>query len=133
MLAQSMTDPPSPLIVAVIDDDTSILRSLAYLLESADYDVRLFASAAAFMYNDCLREIDCLISDIDMPGTDGFELLRLVDASRPGVPTILITGYPDRLKRLPSLSGSRPRVFIKPFKGPELLAAIGDAIRHARK
>jgi FixJ family two-component response regulator len=128
-----MTDPPSALVVAAVDDDTGILRSLAYLLESADYHVRLFTSAAAFMYSDCLRDIDCLISDIDMPGTDGFELLRLVDAARPRLPTILITGYPDRLKQLPTLTGSRPRFFIKPFNGSEILTAIGDAIRDARQ
>jgi FixJ family two-component response regulator len=57
---------------AAVDDDPSILRSLAYLLESADYSVRLFTSAAEFMDSDCLHEIDCLISDVDMPGTDGF-------------------------------------------------------------
>jgi FixJ family two-component response regulator len=128
-----MTDPPSVFVVAAVDDDTSILRSLAYLLESADYSVRLITSAAAFMDSDCLHEIDCLISDIDMPGTDGFELLRLVDAARPGLPTMLITGYPDRLKWLPPLGGSRPRLFVKPFKGPELLVAISDAIRDARR
>ena len=65
-----------------------------------------------------------------MPGMDGFELLRLVHAARPGLPTILITGYPDTLKRLPPLGGSKPRLFTKPFKGPELLAAIGESIRN---
>ena len=128
-----MTHPPPALVVAVVDDDTSILRSLAYLLESAEYDVRTFTSVPAFMYSDSLREIHCLISDIDMPGADGFELLRLVDAARPGLPAILITGYPDRLKQIPFLTGSRPRIFIKPFNGSELLTAIGDAIRDVRK
>ena len=62
---------------------------------------RLFASAAALLESGCLPQIDCLISDVDMPGVDGFELLRLVQASRPELPIILITGYPDRLTRLP--------------------------------
>ena len=63
-----------------------------------------------------------------MPGMDGFDLLRLVHAARPGLPTILITGYPDRLKRLPPLGGSNPRFFTKPFDGPELLTAVSDAL-----
>ena len=90
-----MTDQPSAFVVAVVDDDQSILRSLEYLLESADYSVRLFTSARALLDSGCLPEIDCLISDIDMPGIDGFELLRRVHAARPALPTILITGYPD--------------------------------------
>ena len=126
-----MTD--RPFVVAAVDDDESILRSLEYLLESADYSARLFTSAAALLDSGCLPEIDCLISDIDMPAMDGFELLRLVHGSRPGLPTILITGYPDTLKRLPSVEGNPVSVFTKPFRGPELLAAVSDAIRSLRK
>jgi FixJ family two-component response regulator len=124
-----MSDRPFGFVVAVVDDDQGILRSLEYLLESADYAVRLFTSARALLDCGCLPQIDCLISDIDMPGMDGFELLRMVHAARPGLPAILITGYPDRLKRLPPVAGSNPRFFTKPFSGPEVLAAVGDAVR----
>jgi FixJ family two-component response regulator len=128
-----MAHQPPGFIVAVVDDDEGILRSLEYLLESADYAVRLFRSGTELLDSGCLKEIGCLISDIDMPGMDGFELLRLVHAVRPGLPTILITAYPDTLKRLPSLGGSNPRFFTKPFDGPELLAAVGDALRNSRE
>ena len=113
----------------MVDDDRGILQSLQYLLESADYTVRLFTSATALLGSGCLTQIDCVISDIDMPGVDGFELLRLIDAARPGLPAILITGYPDRLERIPLLGGSSPRFFTKPFQGQELLAAVSDALR----
>jgi len=119
-------------VVAVVDDDQGILQSLEYLLESADYAVRLFASGAALLASGCLPEIDCLISDVDMPGMDGFELVREVHSARPQLPIILITGYPDRLTRLPALAGSTPRLFTKPFQGHELLEAVSDALRSAR-
>ena len=127
-----MTQRASDLVVAVVDDDERILRSLEYLLESADYVVRLFASGTALLHSRRLCEIDCLISDIDMPGIDGFELLRLVRAARPGLPVILITGYPDTLKHLPAVAGRNPRVFTKPFHGPELLAALSESLRNPR-
>jgi len=119
-------------VVAVVDDDQGILQSLEYLLESADYAVRLFASATALLESGCLPGIDCLISDVDMPGMDGFELVRQVHSSRPQLAIILITGYPDRLARLPALGGSKPRLFTKPFQGHELLAAVSEALRDFR-
>ncbi len=115
-------------VIGVVDDDPSILWSLEYLLESADYSVRTFTSAAALLSSDDLREIDCLISDIDMPGIDGIELLTQIRAARPGLPIIVITGYPDRLKLLPPLAGAHPRLFTKPFQTGELLAAVGAAV-----
>jgi len=128
-----MTERPSGFVVAVVDDDQSILRSLEYLLESADYAVRLFTSGTALLQSGHLPGIDCLISDIDMPGMDGFELLRLVHAARPGLPIILITGYPETLKRLQALGGSNPRFFTKPFDGWELLTAVSDALPNRRE
>ena len=119
-------------VVAVVDDDQGILQSLEYLLESADYIARLFVSAAALLESGCLAQIDCLISDVDMPGVDGFELVRLIHVTRPQLPIILVTGYPDRLTRLPALGGSKPRLFTKPFQGHELLEAVREALRSSR-
>jgi FixJ family two-component response regulator len=130
-MGERMTDEPSAFVVAVVDDDQGILRSLEYLLESADYSVRLFTSATALLDSSCLPEIDCLISDIDMPGMDGFELLRTVLRARPDLPMIFITGYPETLKQLPRIGQSNARFFTKPFQGPALLAAVSEALRHS--
>ena len=126
-----MTQPACAHVVAVVDDDPGILRSLASLLESADYRVRLFASGAALLDCGCLAEIDVLVSDIDMPGMDGFALLRQVHAARPDLPGVLITGYPETIKRLPAQQAGNLRIFTKPFRGSELLAAISEAVRPA--
>jgi FixJ family two-component response regulator len=119
-------------LVVVVDDDTSVLQALELLLESQDYRVLLFASPAALLESGALAQADCLISDVDMPGMDGFELLARVDAARPGLPAILITGFPDRLDRSPP-PGRVPRVFTKPFLSGELLAAVRDALREPRR
>ena len=131
---QSMPTPthcPPRFAIAVVDDDQRILESIRSLLESAEHAVREFASAAAFLESGCLAEVDCLISDMDMPVMDGSELVRVVYAARPELPIILITGYPDMLSRLPYLGAGDYRLFKKPFEGRELLAAISDALPKA--
>jgi len=125
-----MTDHPPGFTIAVVDDDRRILESLKNLLESADYAARSFASAAALLESDCLAEIDCLISDIDMPVMDGFELLRVAHTTRPGLPVILITGHPEMLNRLPAIGPGHYRSFKKPFDGQELLTAVSDSLRN---
>ena len=127
-----MTEQAAGFVVAVVDDDQSILRSLEYLLESADYAVRVFTSGRALLESEWLPKVDCVISDIDMPGMDGFELVRQSNALRPGLPAILVTGYPDRLKTLSAPPGKNIRYFTKPFDGPKLLAAVGEAIQRYR-
>ena len=127
-----MTDRSPDFIVAVVDDDQRILESLGDLLESAGHAVRLFTSAAALLGNGGLPEIDCLISDIDLPGRDGFELLRLVHAARPELPVILITGHPEMADRAPPRGSGHYRLFRKPLDGHELLTAVGDAVRSSR-
>jgi FixJ family two-component response regulator len=128
----STIDHPPGFVIAVVDDDQSILESLEDLLESADHAVRLFASATALLESGCLAEIDCLISDIGMPVMDGFELLGVVHAARPGLPIILITGQLDILNRLPPIGPAHYRLFKKPLDGQELLTAVSDALRDPR-
>jgi FixJ family two-component response regulator len=128
-----VTDHPPGAIIAVVDDDPSILKSLEYLLESADYTVLVFASAAAMLGSGCLARIDCVISDIDMPMMDGFDLSRAVHEARPELPIVLITGHPEMLDRLPAMDARHHLVFKKPFDGQDLLTAIGDAIRNSRR
>jgi FixJ family two-component response regulator len=127
-----LTDRPPGFTIAVVDDDQRILESLENLLESADHAVRLFASAAALLESGCLAEIDCLISDIDMPVMDGSELLRVVHSARPELPIILITGHPAMLNRLPPFGPGHYSLFKKPFNGQELLTAVSDALRNPR-
>ncbi len=117
--------------IAVVDDDQRVLGSLEILLESADHVVRSFASGAALLASDCLAEIRCLISDIDMPGMDGFQLTRLVHTARPELPIILITAHPVVLNGLLPADSLRCRLFKKPFNGAELLTAVNDALAAA--
>jgi FixJ family two-component response regulator len=127
-----MTDHPRRSVIAVVDDDPGMLQSIESLLTSADYEVRLFSTATGFLESGGLPEIDCLISDVAMPFMDGSELTRAVQAARPALPVILVTGRPDLLHRSRVDPSGHCRVFKKPFDGQELLTAVALMLRTSR-
>jgi FixJ family two-component response regulator len=128
-ISQTPARPASDFIVAVVDDDENVLKALDALLQSADYSVRLFPTATAFLQSGCLVKIDCLISDIGLPAIDGFELSRKVAEARPALPVILITGRPDIVDRISDATCGHPRLFTKPFDAAALLVAVAAAMK----
>jgi len=127
-----MTDHQRRSVIAVVDDDPGMLQSIESLLNSADYEVRLFSTATAFLESGGLPEIDGLISDVAMPFMDGLELMRAVQAARPALPVILVTGRPELLHRSRVDPSGPYRVFKKPFDGQELLTAVALMLRTSR-
>jgi FixJ family two-component response regulator len=115
-------------VVAIVDDDPRLLESLEDLLESAGYAARSFSSAGSLL-DGGLSDVDVLITDIGMPGTDGFELRDLAKKARPELPVFLITGRHEIAdqSRARGISG----FFRKPFDARVLLAAVGDALHKA--
>lgn len=113
-------------LVAVVDDDPRMLESLEDLLESAGYAARTFLSASSLLTSGLLG-VDVLITDIGMPGTDGFELRDLMTKAHPEVPVFLITGRHEIAdqNRAHGISG----FFRKPFDSQALLTAVSDALR----
>jgi FixJ family two-component response regulator len=117
-------------VVAVVDDDPRITESLEELFESAGYSVRSFSSPATLLAVG-LSDVDVLITDIGMPGMDGFELRDIVKKTRPNMPVFLVTGRHEIAdqSRAQGISG----LFRKPFDGPVLLTAVDDALGYRNR
>lgn len=116
--------------VAVVDDDVRLLESLENLFESAGYNVRTFASANALLEAG-LSGIDCLITDIGMPGMDGFELLDVAKKARPRLPVFLLTGRHEIGDQDRAMGKDLSGFFRKPFSGQDLLASVDHALRNS--
>jgi FixJ family two-component response regulator len=116
-------------VVAVVDDDPAVLDSLQDLLESRGYSVRSFLSAEEFLENNALLLIGCLISDIELPGMDGWSLETLVLHRRPRLRIIFVTahGEIDELRKKNRLNDVPRVIFKKPFDGGHLLEAVDAA------
>ena len=70
-------------------------------------------------------QVDMVVSDINMPGMSGLELLPMVRAARPDVPVIMITAYGDVETRRKAIEAGAAGLFTKPIDFPELRGEIG--------
>ena len=120
-------EPPSrhTAVIAVVDDDESVRAALESLLRASGYRVRSHSSALDFLSAGEPGEVQCLVSDVQMPGMSGLQLHARLIAMGLCVPVIFITAYPEAVPvPLACLS--------KPFDAERLLACIETALRQPR-
>jgi two-component system, LuxR family, response regulator FixJ len=116
--------------VFIVDDDESVRASLRLLVESAGHRAVTFASAEEFLQSGFMKDADCLILDIRMPGMGGFELQECLATSEPRIPVIFVTGH-DRLGMEENAMKLGAIAYLrKPFDGQSLLDAIQRASTH---
>jgi FixJ family two-component response regulator len=116
-------------MISIIDDDDSVRESLRRLMRSVGFAVNVFASAEEFLDSDRLRNTDCLILDVRLPGMSGLELQRHLATSHSDIPIIFITSYEDDDVRGRALNAGAVDYFLKPFNDENLLDAIEAVLK----
>lgn len=82
-------------LIAVVDDDQSVREALENLISSVGFEVKLFASAEAFLGSDAPLQTDCAVFDLRLPGINGLELHRRLAADGQSIPVVIITAQDD--------------------------------------
>ncbi len=120
--------PPRPTVL-VADDDPALRRALAGILQSEGHHPLEAEDGWRALEILRLRHVDLVITDLDMPGIDGIQLLLAMSVQFPQVPAIVLTGIanPSSLRLPAQLQGVR--VFAKPPDPEALLAEVSNAIR----
>jgi len=110
----------------IIDDDDSIRWVLQTALESAGMQVRSFENANSILDELNKQPPDAIISDIRMPGMDGFVLLEQVSEQYPELPVIIMTAHTDLDSAVSAYQGGAFEYLPKPFD-------IDDAVDIAQR
>ena len=119
-------------LVAVVDDDQSVLNSMARLLRSGGYAVVTFSSPRAFVESLTTSVPQCLVVDVQMPEMKGFELQSRLRALGHHVPVVFMTAHDSPQTRDLATQGGNFGLLFKPFKAVTLLAAVANAVEHSR-
>lgn len=119
-----------PRRIAIVDDDASIREALKSLMRSVRYNVEAFASAEEFLASERVRDTDCLILDVYLPGMNGFELQNHLNGEGSDIPIVFITAHSDEGSRQRALKGGAIELLAKPVRREALFRAIQAAIEH---
>ena len=126
------------LLILVVDDEADVetlfrqqfrrdLRSARFTMDfaqSADMALQRIREAAG-------DSLILILSDINMPGMSGLELLPIARAARPDVPVIMITAYGDAETERKALEGGAEALLTKPIDFVALRCAIDSRVARA--
>jgi FixJ family two-component response regulator len=113
----------SPLI-SIVDDDPFVRQATDSLLQSLGYRTSTFASAEDFLRSSYIHEMNCLISDVQMPGLSGVDLQRVLIAQGNHMPTIFISAYFEERIRQSVIEAGAIGYLRKPFDDESLIELL---------
>jgi len=121
----------SDTVVHIVDDEEAVRNSLAFLLTSAGFAVRVHQSATDFLAIAPSVTNGCLITDLRMPDIDGLELLRRLKAADAILPAIMVTGHGDIQMAVEAMKNGAIDFIEKPFSDEVLIDSITRAVERA--
>ncbi len=120
------------ILVLVVDDEPDAREPVRRVLEAAGAEAMAVASAAEALNTIDQRRPDVIVSDIGMPGRDGYELVRSIRALSPGrgglIPAIALTAYAAAEDRERALSAGFQKHLAKPVDSAVLITAIAALV-----
>jgi len=120
-------------MIALIEDDEAVSRSLSMLLAKRGHQVKSYGSAEEFLKALAGNTPLCVVSDIRMPGMSGLELHQHLKRSNPALPVILITGHGDIAMAVDAIKQGAFDFVEKPFDDEQLMTRIHAAIESGQR
>ncbi len=115
--------PDSQVVILVVDDDENLRRLVAAYLEGEGYEVEQAADAEAAFASVERREPNLVLLDLMLPGLNGLEVARRMQATRQ-MPILMLTARGSEDDMLQGFAGRADDYLVKPFS-PKVLVARG--------
>jgi CheY-like chemotaxis protein len=116
--------------VLVVDDDDAVREVAEAILRGVGFDVVVANDAAGALQvlQNGTPAVDLVITDVLLPGMDGFALAATLRKIRPTLPIIFLSGY----SRADTLDGAFGPMLTKPFRADDLSAAVSRVVAGVR-
>lgn len=115
-------------VVAIVDDDASVREGLHSLIRSAGWRAEVFASAQQFLERRGSEAPNCLVLDLQLPGTSGLDLQKRLAEAELEIPIVFLTGHGNIPASVQAMKAGAIEFLTKPVDEEELLRAIREAI-----
>jgi len=126
--------------ILIVDDDRNTLQSMEYILIAAKYDVTTLTSSTEALQRISTAQgssnpVDLLITDVQMPGLNGLELLAELHRRDIQIPTLVISADSNQSLQFEFVRLGHDRILIKPFGEIELLTRVTELLeaKHQRE
>jgi DNA-binding NtrC family response regulator len=118
--------------IALIEDDAQLRRFLSRVLTSAGYEPEVFESGTEFLSADGPDCFDIVVTDLQMEGASGFDVLKACRAASDPAEVILVTGFASIRTAVEAMGLGAFDYLAKPVDSKELLHRVAQAIEGKR-
>ena len=120
-------------VVFIVDDDSSVRRSVERLIQSVGLTTKSFASAQEFLQSGQKEETGCLVLDVRLPAISGLDLQDKLSRAGVFLPFIFISGHGTVPMSVRAMKAGAVDFLQKPFDEQDLLDAVYRAIDRCRQ
>jgi len=114
--------------IFIVDDDPSLRKSLALVLEQEGMSVMVFNSAEDFLASSLPECHSCAIVDMHLPGMNGLELQEVLVKMHIALPVIILTGYGEIPASVKAIKLGAEDYLVKPVTREKLVTAVRSAL-----
>ena len=118
--------------ILVVDDEQDVRDTIRMQLESANYNVLEAENGEeaikVLRSEDNMVNVGVILCDIRMPKVNGLECIQFFRQEAPGIPTVVVTAYPDAEMAADLMSKGVKDYLVKPVEKEKLLGVVGKMV-----